>query len=164
MRFHYVGVRYYVCLREWRMYASEISREISFISNTISMHLPSGSPSAHPAPKHLQSPLLPVAFLLLLHQYCGVVWYETTALTSVTVRLSVSNKCSSHLKLHHVNFWAVEYYSHSGWCSVNVSTDDIIPHSDSASLLMFWSKSWCDLITPVLLLWYSDQNQSLSVM
>ena len=115
MRFHYVGVRYYVCLREWRMYASEISREISFISNTISMHLPSGSPSAHPAPKHLQSLPLPVAFLLLLHQYCGVVWYETTALTSVTVRLSVSNKCSSHLKLRHVNFWAVEYYSHSGW-------------------------------------------------
>ena len=24
-----------------------------------------------------------------------------------------------------------EEYSHSGWCSVNVSTDDIIPHSGS---------------------------------
>ena len=28
-----------------------------------------------------------------------------------------------------------EEYSHSGWCSVNVSTDDIIPHSDSASIV-----------------------------
>ena len=42
-------------------------------------------------PKHMQSPPLPVAFLLLLHQCCGIVWYETTA-TCTTVRMSVSSK------------------------------------------------------------------------
>ena len=42
-------------------------------------------------PKHLQSPPLPVAFLLFLYQCCGVVWYETTA-THATVRMSVSNQ------------------------------------------------------------------------
>ena len=65
------------------MYASAISEEIilnlMFIQYTtllmshleyISAHnLASGSPSAHTAIKHLQSPLLPVAFLLFLYQH-----------------------------------------------------------------------------------------------
>ena len=66
-----------------------------------------------------------------------VLKYETTA-TCATVRMSVSNKCGdfySMLQLRHVNFSAIEYYSHSGWGSVNVSTDDIITHSDSASIV-----------------------------
>ena len=34
-------------------------------------------------PKHLQSPP-PVSFLLLLHQYCGIVWYETLQLVQLS--------------------------------------------------------------------------------
>ena len=40
-------------------------------------------------------------------------------------------------------------------CQLMTSSHTVIVHQ----LLMFWSKSWCDLITPVLLLWYSDLNQ-----
>ena len=78
----------YAWLREWWMCAGEISRD---------MHLPLGSLFAHSAMKHLQSPPLPVAFLIFLHQYCGIVRYEMTAICA-TVKMSVSNKC----KLRHV--------------------------------------------------------------
>ena len=57
----------------------------SFYLQVILLHMLQG-------PKHSQSPPLPVAFLLILHQFCGIVWYETTA-TCATVRMSVSNKC-----------------------------------------------------------------------
>ena len=63
-------------------------------------------------PKHLLSPPLPVAFLLFLHQYCGIVWYETTA-TCATVRMSVSNKCKDFysqwktMLRHYLSCWCV---------------------------------------------------------
>ena len=69
-------------------------------------------------PKHLQSPLLPVAFLLLLHKYCGIVWYETTA-TCATVRMSaISSKwkdfCSECIYTAKINVLfskVVSYYN-----------------------------------------------------
>ena len=133
LRYHYVEVDYYITwLREWQMYAS---RKISFIFITISTsgvhYLPSGNLFEHPAPKHLKPPPLPVAFLFFLHQFCDMRRLHLVQLSECQRATSVY----SHLKLRHVNFWAVEYYSYSGWCSVNVSTDDIITHSDSASIV-----------------------------
>ena len=108
--------------------------------------------------KHLQSPPLPVAFLLLLHQYCRI-WCNCNLHNCQNVSEHQVWRFYSQLKLRHVNFWAFEYYSTVvgvlSMCQLMTSSHTVIVHP----LLVFLEYGWCDLITPVLLVWYSDLNQ-----
>ena len=105
------------------------------------MHLPSGSLFCTSCTKTLvintfASCILVTPLGQFLHQYCRIVWYETTAICA-TVRMSVSNKdFIASGKLCYITYKFFSHWIlHSGWCSVDVSTDDIITHSDSESIV-----------------------------
>ena len=176
MKYHYVEVGYFVCisLREWWMYASEISREISSHLEYILKHTFTFSkPFCTSCTKTLiintfASCILVTPLGQFLHQYCGMVWYETTAICA-TVRMSVSNKdFIASGKLCYVtykfNFQPLNtIHTVVGallMCQLMTSSHTVIV----SPLLMLLEYGWCDLITPVLLLWYSDLNQYLSVI
>ena len=108
--------------------------------------------------KHLQSPTLPVAFLLFLHQYCDMRWLQLAQLsecqwaTSVKIFIASWSYVMLIFELLNTIPTVVGVLS---MCQLMTSSHTVIVHS----LLVFLEYGWCNLITPVLLLCYSDLNQ-----